>query len=776
MTHAVLNRSYKSPLRVAACLLALLIGAAVRPASAVIISPVRQCIDKGGRSVAEGDCEWRSHTNIDVKGGEETASYVLRRKDKPNSGLYIHIQTSLTTLSYELEYIMDVPSQYREHNRSVDYSAMTGGCNNCDALDLEICSKPDALPPSIQDSFNNKACCVCGKNVTDYSPRADFSCTGFGAAFMHGKCVSMSCLEVVGPWYSIFKPAYPPTIHRRVFVDVYAFDGDAGVVPDVAKNGYYTSDDADETRYLKEAVYKDKHLKATLSAEKQAVKNEELDVTLTIITQQWLDGNAPQKMDKFVAVPSWPETDKTVQGSSRKYNCDQEGRDPHDCEHDDVRCRMEKCALNVRTIESDAIDTTGTQCDKIGVSMGTWGNEGRLCNTAPNSCIQNQLGWYLSERKERVGSGLERPHCVQALLPKLYGVQPMLARREVRKSKQAAAMEEPESLAEESRTSTAKSAWRGPATYGAEDEDEGEEDEDEGEEDEDEEPDEWHDDTYVHAVAYSIAKADTSRIEINTFDATVTQIIAEAVGFIVSATMDGPCKVASHEACTMKIVTKNAGKIRAKFSHRIQCYEAEKPHTSPAASSEEQSVQVEPNSTTSSVVPIKILSGEGSDKLECEVQLYSSTVSLLETFVVKASLATPTITVGPDVRSFDKFTDTSKEDHELKIGAMLSDNMCTCNAGEVGCFFRNFGKCMRHAFNKYYTWFVLGITGLSFLALLPVFIPLARVVFGKISEGRARARVRREAAQEIERIRREIHHDEERYGRPEFRSRHSDEV
>ncbi|GBE58912.1 generative cell specific protein [Babesia ovata] len=664
--------------------------------------------------------------------------------------------------------LQDVPYQYREHNRSVEYSAMTGGCNNCDALDLEICSKPDAVPPTIKEQFKNKVCCVCGVNVTDYSPRADFGCTGFLAAFMHGKCISMSCLEVVGPWYSILKPAYPPTIHRRVFVDVYAFDGDAGVIPDVAQKGYYTSDDADETRYLSEPVYKDKHLKATLSAEKQAVKNEELDVTLTIITQQWLDGNAPQKLDKFVAVPSWPETDETVQGSSRKYNCEQETRAPHKCEDEgDVRCRMEKCALNVRTIESDAIDTTGTQCDKIGVSMGTWGNAGRLCNSAPNSCVQNQLGWYLSERKEK------------ALLPRLYGVQPMLARREVRKTKQKVTMEEVKREDEDSHTSTGRSAWRGPASYSDDSDDEyysSEDDDEEEDEGFEEGTTEWHDSSYVHAIAYSIAKADTSRIEINTFDATVTQIIAEAVGFIVSATMSGPCKVASHEACTMNIVTKNAGKIRAKFSHRIQCYEAEEPHTSPVASSEEQNVQVEANSTAKSVVPITIHAGEGSDKMECEVQLYSSTVSLLETFVVNATLITPSKTMGMDVRSFDKFTDTSKEEHVLKLGAMQSDNMCTCNAGEVGCFFRNFGKCMRHAFNKYYTWFVLGITGISFLVLLPVLIPVARVVLSRVSESRARARLRREAEQEMERIRREAEEQAARYGRSDVRLRPGDEV
>ncbi|ORM40151.1 uncharacterized protein BXIN_1235 [Babesia sp. Xinjiang] len=699
------------------CIVTLTVASLCRPAASVIISPVRQCVDQGGKPVTEGDCQWRSHTNIDVKGGEESVSYVLRRKDNPNSGLYIHIQTSETALNYGLEYVMDVPRMYREHNRSLTYGQMQGQCDNCDAISLDACTTEDDIPPPLKGQFKNKVCCICNVNAHDGSARENFSCSGISSYFMYGKCVSMSCLEAVGPWYSIYKPAYPPDIYRRIFVDVYAFDGDDGVIPDVATKGYHFSENEEERRYLKEPVYKDNHYKFTISANALAFKNEELDIKVTLIKQQWLDGNAPQKLEKYVAVPTWPESDETVQGSSLKYDCEQASREEHICEHgQDAQCRMERCALNVRAIEADAIDTTGTQCDKIGVSMGTWGNEGRLCNTSKNSCIQNQLGWYLDEKGDK------------ARLPKLYGAQPMLAHKRVAPPAKPLA--------------SSKAAAPGPKTaLKLTISEEEEEDDEDDEDDDDDEISEWHDDTVSHAIAYSVGAADTSRIEIDTFEATVTLIIAEAVGFIVSAKVDGTCAIASDSICRIMIVTKNVGEIRASFSHRIHCYDADGLSQTEVASAAEHSVSVDPNSTASSAIPLNILASGNSDKINCNIDLFSSTVTLLETVTIQVTLSGPVATMGMDVRSYDSITDTSQENHTVKVDDIPVSNQCNCTGFAVACFFGNFKSCMGYAFNKYYTWFVVGISAISVVVLLPVLIPLGSLIINRISASIARSRI-----------------------------------
>ncbi|GIX61006.1 male gamete fusion factor HAP2, putative [Babesia caballi] len=716
--------THPRPGRVVVCLLAWAVAAVCRQAAAVVISPVRQCIYKGNGDVGENDCVMRSHTYLDISGGGATGNYVLRRRDNPNSGLYIHLETSVTNITYRLKYLKDVPMMYKEHNYSRTYTQMQSNCDNCDALSLDVCSLEDKVPPQLKNQIDNKVCCICGKNVEDGSPRAKFNCSGLTAGFMIGTCVSMSCLEIVGPWYSVFSPTYPPQIHRRVFVDVYAFDGDEGVIPDVAKKGYYLSDEEEDMKYLKEPMYEKNHFKFTLAMNKRTAQNDDLDVFVEFKEQGWVDGNAPELLDKLIAIPSWPKSNKIVQGSSREFDCQQDDRPPHECDQgQETQCRMERCALNARAIEKDFFDTGGSTCDKIGVSVGTWGKEGRLCNSEKNSCIQNQLAWYLSERAD------------MARLPRVYGAQPMLARKKLNKTK-------------------VKSTQ---STYGAfdwSDEDEhiaragSPGDHVSSVQAEEEEVDEWHDDDVVHSLAYVVRKADNMRIMLNTFDATVTQIVSESVGFIVSAKVDGPCKVADGSLCNIHITTNNVGEARASFSHRVSCVDTEETGKGEIARADELSIEIEPNDSAVVVMPLNLLAKASSDTIVCTVELLSALGKSLEDFKISVSLLKPAVTVGPDVRSYDQVTDTSKEKHVLKVGKLNIDHQCHCTGFAVACFFQNFGSCMRSAFDTYYMWFVLGITLTSLLVLLPVLIPVGRFVFSRVSAIRRAARLERARLEE----------------------------
>ncbi|EDO08238.1 Hook-Associated Protein 2 (HAP2) [Babesia bovis T2Bo] len=690
--------------------------------NAVIISSLRQCINKGTGKVTESDCQWRSHTNVDVRGGELSTSYVLRKKDNPNSGLYIHIQTAITTLTYNLVYQFDAPYMYREHNGALEYSQVAGMCDSCDKIEIKKCTLPEEVPPKLKDKFVNKTCCICGKNVPSTAVRQNLKCSGWSFGFLYSNCVSLSCLEIVGPWYSIYKPQYPPDINRRIFVDVYSFDGDAGIIPDVSKKGYQNSKLPDETRYLKEPVYKDGHLKFTMSTNAGAVKNEDLDVKFTIISQQWVDGNAPIRMDKYVAVPTWPDSHPDVQGSSLRFECQQADR-PYECRKgQDNECRMERCALNVRVIEPSAVDVTGATCDKIGVSMGTWGDEKRLCNQHEGTCIQNQLAWYFKEFSSTMR------------LPKLYGSQPMIAHKRISGSvpdekKTVPLPADKEAMKDATFSSKPAAAVAAKTPKGGAKKKKQKLD-----------SSEWEHKDLLHSIAYNVRHADTSRIEIDSFDATMTLIIAEAVGFIVSVKPPESCTASSEDICTIKVVTKNAGKIRASFSHRVQCYDGEAESTAIVATADERFIEIDANGSDETDIPIKLMAAGKSDLMKCRIALYSSTASFLESVDISMGVKNPEISMGKDTRSLDSETMTHTSKDDILIDGIQASSQCNCTGFAVVCFFSNFKSCMSWAFNKYYAWFILGISVLSFLVLLPALIPLGSMVIGKIKSNVSRSR------------------------------------
>ncbi|KAK1444540.1 protein hapless 2 like protein [Babesia gibsoni] len=666
------------------------------PSESAIISKVQVCKTNGEKDIDKENCVKQSHINLDVQSGLKSYDYVVRSIDDPNKGLYIHIYTATTTLSYPLVYIADAPLYYKEHNVAKTYAEMHGQCDDCEKMEHPKCTKIENIPPYLRKDFKEKVCCCCNKNAKDGSPRADFNCASLFGFIMVGNCTSMSCLEVVGPWYSLFKPQNPPDIHRRMFVDVYAFDGDKGIIPDVAKKGYVAeADSPEDLLYFKQPVYKDGHFKFILNKAQRFAKNAELDFEITLVKSGLVDGNAPKNLDKVLAVPSWPQSHPTVQGSSWKHDCIdptwEEGEEDCDDDEDGRDCIMERCAYNIRAIEPDAVDTTGVLCDKIGISMGAWANEARLCNTAPGTCIQNQLGWYLKEK----GSS--------AKLPRIYGSTPLVARKLIK------------------REDGVKSE------------------------------NEWLDRNVIQSIGYALNEPDISRVEIYTFTATLVEIISDVTGFIINASIAETCMIASEETCYLTVVTKNAGKISAPYHHRVKCFEEDKEDVV-VAISKEQRVDINANATATSKIPLEFLHTDVIKPLFCNVELYSGGKDLLESVRISMKLNAPKPTIGMNSRSFDSETNTESDRIGSKGGVSLKSGggTCNCTGFAVLCFFNNFSGCMRHFFNKFYIWFIVVIVVLVVIILLPVLIPLLRLLFGRIGDSiREATRKRRVRIEDI---------------------------
>lgn len=66
----------------------------------------------------------------------------------------------------------------------------------------------------------------------------------------------------------------------------------------------------------------------------------------------------------------------------------------------------------MRTVEKDAVDTGGSQCDKIGYSYTAHKDHRKLCEMRASSCINRQLKWYLDEKKDQVNTYLYKNYII----------------------------------------------------------------------------------------------------------------------------------------------------------------------------------------------------------------------------------------------------------------------------------------------------------------------------------------------------------------------------
>ncbi|EAN31926.2 Male gamete fusion factor family protein [Theileria parva strain Muguga] len=671
---------------------------------------ITQCVRNSDKLFDDQTCVQRLHTNVDVSHGLREYHYIYRRKDDLSKGLYLVLKTSNTSLLYTLNYQTMVPLYYTDHTERWTYSEISGELKtSCKSVQNSKCTKKTQVPPGID--FLPRVCCICGLNVHKPTPRADFKCGGFLA--MGGRtALSMSCLEISEPWYKLYKTSYPPAISRSVTVNIYKFDSSTGIIPDVTLEDEDKFDNYDfKKREKKDPVIKSPEIKSRSTKEITGKKDElhpnfrriiiddtvkeehinDLDVKITLLSSNTKDGSAPPLFDKYVAIPSFPRTNETVKGSSLMDKCqDSTWKTKPECPKymNPSLCDIWRCTLNMRTVKMSAVDTDGLMCDKIGLSMKRWANQEEICNSSPGSCLKNQLKHYFDQEKD------------EAKLPKLYGVEPTFTA--VKKDLSLPAVKEANKTT-------------------------------------------LDDPNRIHTLTYIHSKDDVTRLKIDTFDATVTEIISDFPGFIVSAKMDGECEVSSEKGCNMELDVKNMGVKKSEFTVRANCYD-DPDLKNEVAQISETTLSIDGNKNKTVSIPIKLTGSLASEKGYCNIILLSGKKEMLDGMKMEIKVKVKKETFGKDpVKVQDIVAAPSPKDklttpqviNPIVINQPGSKNdtkkeeesQCKCASWNIFCMLINFKICVSSYVSKvlFYVLIALGI--LLLLILLPVLIPLIVSLF-----------------------------------------------
>ncbi|UKJ89796.2 hypothetical protein MACJ_003050 [Theileria orientalis] len=516
---------------------------------------------------------------------------------------------------------MTVPYFYREYtegktNEQVVYDPV----EYCKTAYHPNCTVSAQLPPGL--GRIPKFCCYCGINVIGETQRAKYNCDRHRDSIV----MSYSCLETVEPWYNLYSMSYPPDLLRNTVFSIYKFDSSNGIIPDLnlKKNGYFDNYDFKSAKPL-DPSFKDKQ-KPSLKSDKRKEKDKEkvhpdvqktfgpqmkesespeltksygvrpehnkivsnyrniiidstskevviddLDVSISLLSSNTKNGTIPPMLDKYVAVPSFPRTNETVKGSSLMDRCkDSTWLKSLKCpEYMPERiCNTWRCTLNMRTVEKDAVDTGGNQCDKIGYSFNAHTDHRKLCQMRASSCINRQLKWYLDEKKD------------QAKMPNFYGVEPAIT---------IGNKKVPSKLDPEKKNTT------------------------------------WFHDDRIHYINYVHSEDDISRYKIDTFEATITEIISDFPGFVISTRIDKQCKLNSTDICTLQVKVKNMGDDSSNFTINALCYadETSKDKENVIAEIDETTLNIRGNGTKLFNVPIKLSGSLSSEKSYCSVNLLS---------------------------------------------------------------------------------------------------------------------------------------------------------
>ncbi|AFZ81329.1 hypothetical protein BEWA_007380 [Theileria equi strain WA] len=645
--------------------------------NAIISSSVTRCLEEGEGFGNPKTCKPRLNAEINVFHGKRMYNYIFRDKKEPSRGLYVNIETSLTSVAYDLEYIKSVPYMYKEHNVAKSYKE-TGPDfeNHCPKLSHNKCTKND-IPEELRESFPEGACCICGLNVTSKSPRDNYNCEQLDE-YATGAVISMSCLEIIGPWYKMYKSSYPPSQIRKITVNIYKFDSKNDIIPDV-KNPKKVEEGASKAKKTQKTV-KDKgtpqplklgaeFVQVTLMNSATKYKDENLDIMVEYMSSASKDGSPAPLIDQYIFAPYYPRSNNTVKGASLKDKCldpgwDEKARALLPGLPKSIAIYM-RCTKNLIMVDKSAVDETGVNCDKIGIAPGTWYDHKRLCNSPKETCIRNQLGWYHGEYKEKTR------------VPILYGVSPTLT---VRKINNQLPMD-----------------MKGPKTT-------------------------WDDKNLVHMLTYTHNMEDITKLKIITFDATVTEIVSSSPGFILEAKIDGACELGTRKPCKIDIKTKNMGTIRAPFTHRIHCYckGDTEVYEKASGSATEQTKDIESNGIASFSMPLHFRGGNLSEELICKIELLSGSHTHLDTVRLPIVLKGLKLTLSVDTRSKDIQLSTREEEI---IPLVKTEPTCSCSKYNIFCILFNFRSCVSHYFKKVYFYILIGLGVLLAIILLPILIP-----------------------------------------------------
>ncbi|BAM41972.1 conserved hypothetical protein [Theileria orientalis strain Shintoku] len=682
-------------------------------AEALVTGNVTVCVKNSKALFDEKTCKNRLHTNIDLFHGDKYYHYIFRRKDDPTKGLYIIARTSNTSVRYRLDYKISVPYFYREYTEGKTYGEVSYDPESfCQIGFHSNCTTSAKLPPGFATipSF----CCICDINVDGETNRARYNCD------RHRDSIAMtySCLEVMEPWYNLYMMSYPPDLLRNTVFSIYKFDKSNGIIPDLNldKDGYFDNYDfknrknldpsfkAEKDKVRPEVKRTSEHNKIVanyrniiIDSTSKEVAIDDLDITISLLSSNTKNGSAPPMLDKYVAVPSFPRTNETVKGSSLIDKC-MDGTWPKSLKCPKYMpqkiCNYWRCTLNMRTIERDAVDTGGSQCNKIGYSYTAHDDHWNLCQMRASSCINRQLKWYLDEKKD------------QAKMPNFYGVEPAITID----TTQVPRSEDPE----KKRTT-------------------------------------WFQEDRIHYINYVHSEDDVSRYKIDTFEASITEIIADFPGFILSTKIDKECKLNSPDICTLQVDVKNMGTFKlmiyltgvntSHFTINALCYadETSKAKENVIAEIDETTLNIKGNTNKLFNIPIKLSGPLSSEKSYCFVNLLSGTKKHLDaaTTSIKIKKVKPVVGMDPKYINPDVHTvsinvvpkqgyveKSPPEPSEKKSSSTTKEKECTCATWNIFCMLFNFKTCVIAKVSKVFTYIMIGLGIFLFIILLPVIIPL----------------------------------------------------
>ncbi|XP_953225.1 uncharacterized protein TA09120 [Theileria annulata] len=263
----------------------------------------------------------------------------------------------------------------------------------------------------------------------------------------------------------------------------------------------------------------------------------------------------------------------------------------------------------------------------------------------------------------------------------------------------------------------------------------------------------------IHTLTYIHSNDDVTRLKIDTFDATVTEIISDFPGFIVSAKIDGECEVSSSKKCNMELDVKNMGKFirfnnilgvkKSDYTIRATCFD-DPIRRNPVATISETVISIDANKNKTTSIPIKLTGSVSTQKGYCDIILLSGKKDTLDSVKIdiKVKVKEKPIGADPQHRAQNvvgernpqhKITIQPTQQHDGKDSTTKKTDKkddepkCRCASWNIFCMLINFNLCISSYVSKvlFYVLIALGI--LLLLILLPVLIPLFVTVFKGIA-------------------------------------------
>ncbi|KAK2196557.1 bifunctional HAP2-GCS1/Generative cell specific-1-HAP2 domain [Babesia duncani] len=668
----------------------------------LIHSELTDCTISSSGGIKPLACTPRMISTTTVLYGSKNYEYVINYKDQPNKGIYIHLKTAMTSVTYTLIYKMDVPFSITEHTTVKNVSELSKPYyQSCPDINIPSCTAPKDIPNYLRlaGDVYYEQCCICGHNAFGTVARGPLTCGDKGVITSSGAAISKSCLEFKEPWYSIYEPSYPPEEYRIIRGEVYEFDGETDNLPDFKKIDTIREARLKKPDMVQSSNIDDRGITFVLNDALLTFKNDKMDIKITRGAPGRASGKLPDQIDKFVAIPVYPSNNQAVMGSSIADDCldpTWDKKDVEDCSKSPkkVDCITSRCTRNIYTIDKSFVDTSGNGCDKIGYSTAKWYDENRLCNSAPGTCLHNQLEWYIKKNQ------------TVSHLPKLYGTYPRLRVIKI--------------------DPNATKQKKGNSYFLLRNQ-------------------------FAHQIVYHHSLDDYAEIKIGSKPGNITVLNSYSPGFITIAKMEDHCVFGSTKPCYVGFYVTNTGFVEAQFTLRFQCFprgkEVEKKSNDMVAHSPEHKTSIPQRSNKKVSLKVTITNYTDNKPVVCNATLYSSKMDELHHVLVpfKAQVVaprsesprspSPAIVKRPEAELpvIDKNEAQDPSQVLDEQGNVQGTDICTCSWYNAFCVFGNFKSCMKHWFMKVYLYISIGCAVLILLVLLPVLIPIIRQLWALVS-------------------------------------------